>query len=62
MAPLRLDVTATKESVEAILHYKRKIIRSLEEDEQDLTLYCLGQLAKIIVNVSVLQVSELKTL
>jgi len=57
MGPLN-NPTAVKEACEAISHYKRKIERSLEDSST--VLHCLSRLEKIPVNVTVLQVVNLK--
>lgn len=45
---------AIKEACEAVAHYKRKILRSSEDNE--VVLHCLKRLEKVPVNVQVLQV------
>ncbi len=43
------------EAGEAVLHYKRKLSRHLEDESPDIVLHCLDKLEQIPVNISILQ-------
>ena len=48
-------MSVASEASEAVLHYKRKLSRHLDDDTPDIALHCLDKLAQIPVNVSILQ-------
>ena len=53
-----LKPSAVQASTEAILHYKRKLTRTIEEpDSADVVLHCLTKLERVRVNINILQVS-----
>lgn len=53
MSPQRTSVTS--EAAEAVLHYKRKLSRHLDDDSPEIVLHCLDKLEQIPVNISILQ-------
>ena len=48
-------MSVASEASEAVLHYKRKLSRHLDDDTPDIVLHCLDKLAQIPVNISILQ-------
>jgi hypothetical protein len=45
----------SSEAGEAVLHYKRKLTRHLEDESPEIVLHCLDKLEQIPVNISILQ-------
>ena len=63
MGPLK--PSAVKAASEAILHYRRKLVRALEEEDggqAEVVLHCLTKLERIPVNIAILQVRQLRQL
>jgi hypothetical protein len=48
-------MSVTSEAAEAVLHYKRKLSRHLDDDSPEIVLHCLDKLEQIPVNISILQ-------
>ena len=53
MSPQRSSIAT--EAGEAVLHYKRKLTRHLEDESPDIVLHCLDKLELIPVNIHILQ-------
>jgi hypothetical protein len=53
MSPQRSSIAT--EAGEAVLHYKRKLTRHLEDESPDIVLHCLDKLELIPVNINILQ-------
>ena len=47
--------TINSEAGEAVLHYKRKLTRHLDDESPDIVLHCLDKLEQIPVNIEILQ-------
>jgi hypothetical protein len=61
MGPLK--PSAVKAASEAVQHYKRKLVKTLDDEGQaDIVLHCLTKLERIPVNIAILQVRHLRPL
>ncbi len=59
MGPLK--PLAVKAASEAVQHYKRKLVKTLDEEgPADIVLHCLTKLERIPVNIAILQVRHLR--
>jgi hypothetical protein len=59
MGPLK--PSAVKAASEAVQHYKRKLVKTLDEEgPADVVLHCLTKLERIPVNIAILQVRHLR--